>query len=120
MVAGYAVGARLTLAAYLYLVPRYGLWGAAYATIASETLIAILTFGAVYRESGARPSFTVAMKAIVSSVVMYLVITRLPSLHVLASIAVGVVVYFSMMLVLRGITREELRSLIPHKSPDLR
>jgi len=120
MVAGYALVAVLTVGAYLYLVPRYGLWGAAYATIASETLIAILTFATVYRESRALPSLMIAMKSLVASVVMYLVLTHLPSLHVLASIAVGILVYFSIMLVTRGITLQELRALVPHKSPDLR
>jgi O-antigen/teichoic acid export membrane protein len=120
MVAGYALVAVLTVAAYLYLVPRYGLWGAAYATIASESFIALLTFVTVYRESGARPTFMIVAKSVVASVVMYLVITRLPSLPVLASIVVGAFVYFGVMLAVRGITMEELRALVPHRSPDLR
>jgi O-antigen/teichoic acid export membrane protein len=115
MVYGYAATAVLTIAAYLYLIPRYGLWGAAFATIASETLIAILTFATVYGAAKVRPSFVIAAKALACSLVMYGALVLLPPWNVVVLVLIGSVVYLALMILVRGITKEELRSLIPHR-----
>lgn len=120
MVWGYAATAALTTIAYLYLIPRWGILGAAWATVVSETFMLALTFWMVMRTSGARPRLVVATKAVAASMAMYALLKWLPPMGALPSIAVGAASYAVLALALRAVTLADLRALIPHRSPDLR
>lgn len=116
MIWGYVGVAILSIIGYLWLIPLYGMYGAAYVTIFSELLIALITFLVVSRVSQARPSLMVTLKALVSATIMFFVIQYLPAMHVLLSIIIGALVYLGLMIFLRGIKTKELKLLISNGS----
>lgn len=79
IIRAYALTAVLSLVGYFILIPSYGGFGAAIVTIASETLIALLTFVTVYLSSRARPSFVVFGKALFACIGMFIVVRALPA-----------------------------------------
>ncbi|MBM5789879.1 flippase [Candidatus Parcubacteria bacterium] len=111
MVWGYAGVAVLTLIGYFLFIPPYGMWGAAWMTLFSELLIALITFTVVYRVARVRPQWSVALKALFASLVMYALLRFFPSGSVLVDIVMGTIVYVLAMLALGGIKREEIRAL---------
>lgn len=115
MMWGYAGTAILSVIAYLIVIPRAGIYGAAWVTIVSETIVALLTFFVVYASSRALPSLRVTIKALVASLVMYLTLRALPAWPVLVAVTVGAGVYVGMLFALRAITLEKLRALLPSR-----
>lgn len=120
MVWGYAMTAVVTTIAYFYAIPRWGILGAAWATVISETFMLALTFFMVLRTSGARPRLAVTLKATVAAIAMYALLKMLPPMGAFLSVAVGAACYAALVLALRAITTDDLRALIPHRVPDLR
>ncbi len=114
MTLGYVFVAIVSISGYLWLIPDYGMWGAIWVTLVSEALIAIITFTVVWRVSGAWPSITALLKALMAGGVMYLVLQPM-NVHVIIDLIVGAVVYGGSLLALRAITIKELKSLIPSK-----
>ncbi len=113
MIAGYAVTAVITLAGYLYAVPRFGMYGAAWMTVFSEAFITILTFIVVYRTANARPHAGAFGKALLGAAVMAFFLLTKPSFHVLLDIFLGALVYLITLFFLKGITKEDVRLFIP-------
>ncbi|MBU0646443.1 flippase [Patescibacteria group bacterium] len=116
MIWGYVAVAVLSIIGYLWLIPLYGMYGAAYVTIFSELLIALITFLMVWRVSQALPSLLVTLKALVSAAIMFGVIQSLPSLPVLLTVLIGALVYLGLMIFLRGLNPKELKLLIADQS----
>lgn len=111
MIWGYAAAAVVATAGYLWLIPIYGAWGAATVTLVSEILIAIVTYLVVSRASGARPTFTVMMKALACAALMYGVLAVLPTVHVAIDITVGAATYLASMVAIGGIDIKKIREL---------
>lgn len=111
MIFGYAAAAVVATVGYLTLIPRYGAWGAATVTLVSEILIAVITFVVVRRASGAKPSFTVALKALACAALMYGTLSLLPPIHVLVDVLVGAAVYLASMVAIGGIDIKKIREL---------
>ncbi len=108
MMFGYATTAVVAVVGYAFAIPRFGMFGAAWVTLLSEALIATLTFILVVRVSGAWPRLTIAAKALTASVLMYVVLSVLPSLPVLAEVAVGATVYAAALLGTGGVTWSQI------------
>ena len=113
MIFGYAATAVLTLAGYFYFIPNFGMQGAAWMTVFSESLIAILTLALVYYITKAAPNPRVLIKVCVASLMMFLCLNALPPMHVLFQIAIGGIVYLLILILLKGIHRDDINVLIP-------
>lgn len=111
MIWGYAAAAVVATAGYLWLIPTYGAWGAASVTLVSEILIAVITYLVVARASGARPTFTVALKALACAALMYGVLAALPDIHVAIDVTVGAAAYAASMVAVGGIDIKKIREL---------
>ncbi|OGL98129.1 hypothetical protein A2304_03560 [Candidatus Uhrbacteria bacterium RIFOXYB2_FULL_57_15] len=111
MIWGYAAAAVVATAGYLTFIPRYGAWGAAFVTLISEMLIAIITYLVVSRASGAKPTFTVAIKAFACAALMYGIVSVLPDTHVLIDVTVGVAAYAASMVAIGGIDMKKIREI---------
>jgi len=111
MIWGYAAAAVVATTGYLVLIPRYGAWGAASVTLVSEILIALITYFVVSRASNARPTFTVAVKALACAALMYGVLAVLPPISVLLDVAVGAAIYGSSMVAIGGIDIKKIREM---------
>ncbi len=99
----YGSDAALSLAAYLILIPMFGMVAAAWSTVASELYAAIILGAIVIRTTQIRFNFSVVWRALVSTSVMVGAVLVLASLDipVVASVACGVVVYGVALFLLR-------------------
>ncbi len=115
MIWGYATGAVLTLIGYVYFIPLYGMTGAAWMTVFSETLIALITFTVVYRTVHSAPHPKVLLKVCAASAIMYAFLRFIPSTNVLLAIFFGAVVYAIVLVALKGISMEDAKILLPER-----
>jgi O-antigen/teichoic acid export membrane protein len=97
----------------LILIPSYSYVGSAFATIAAEGFLLIAYIYLTARYLYVLPLQKIIVKPIISSGVMALVIYILPGMHIFLLIPIGVIVYFGMMYVLRGFSKEDI-SLLKH------
>lgn len=111
MIWGYVAVAIITLIGYFLFIPRYGMWGAAWMTLMSECLIALITFLVVYKVAKITPSFVVTGKALVASSMMFIVLKFVTLPSVLLDLLLATVVYLLVMLLIKGIRIEELKAL---------
>lgn len=109
---GYILVAIVAVTGYLWLIPEYGMWGAVWVTLASEALIALLTFTVVHVTSGALPNLMVTAKALIAGGVMYLTLLPLSNTHVIVTILVGALVYSIALVLLKAVRLNELKALI--------
>jgi len=115
MIWGYGITAIIAIIGYIILIPMYGMWGAVTVTIFSELLVTIIAFIMVWKTSKAVPKIVVPIKAILASAVMYWILISLPTMNVLISIIIGVIVYFIIMLAIQGVRWQDLHQLLPQK-----
>ncbi len=112
MMWGYIITAIVAVAGYLIFIPKYGMWGAAWMTLISESMIAIWTFVVVYKAAKILPNFIVTAKVILASAMMYLLLIKLPeNWPILINIALAAVFYFVILLLVRAIKTEYLAQL---------
>lgn len=112
MILGYALVAAMALAAYAFLIPRYGMWGAAWTTVFSEVLMAILTAMVVIRGSGAAPRYGNFFRILLSAGVAALGMVFLRDVHWLAALTIGAALYGGCLYMTGVFTRELLRDLL--------
>lgn len=103
MIWGYVLTAVVALVGYFLLIPPFGIVAAAWVTVASETLINVLTAIVVIRTTRWFPNIVVFSKAVASSIIMSLVILSLPSTHVIITILIGMASYAVAIVALGGI-----------------
>ncbi len=115
MVWGYAITAVITLVGYLYFIPRFGYWGAAWMTVFSETMIVIWSAILVYVSIRFFPSLKIFVKAVPAAAIMGFVAWRIIDWPVVAILCVSVVIYFSFLYLFGGIRKEILRQLVSLK-----
>ncbi|MBI2475605.1 flippase [Candidatus Uhrbacteria bacterium] len=108
---GYVSVAVATVVGYYIFIPKFGMWGAAWMTLFSEWMIALITFLVVYKITKVQLRFVIAGKAIFASAVMYLFLRFVPSLSVLVDILFAAILYLAIMLVIKGIKMEDIRAL---------
>jgi O-antigen/teichoic acid export membrane protein len=108
---GYVGVAIVTVVGYFLFIPKFGMWGAAWMTLFSEWLIALITFSVVYKVTKVKLHFVVASKAIFASAIMYLFLRFVPSLSVLVDILIAGILYLAIMLLTKGIKMEDVRAL---------
>lgn len=111
MTLAYAFVALLSVVAYVYFIPRYGAWAAAWITLGSETLIAVLAYLVVTQASQTQINLRVFWRAAVASLVMVVGLLIIPSPHAFVSVIIGVVIYAASIAVLGGPKPQDLVAL---------
>ena len=115
----YFAVAVLTVVGYLYFIPRFGMFGAAWMTLGAELLIGAISFIVVARVGSHLPSLTILLKAAAASLLMYLTLTVLPtSFHVLLDILLASLAYFVALFAFGGFKPVAVFKLfLPEKPP---
>ncbi len=114
----YIVTAVATFILYFLTIPRFGAVGAAWSTVASETMIATMTTTMVLRHTKFSPRWRNALVYLLAAVVMTLGVwwtaARVDVGHglLIALVLGGVVVYGAIVVALGGIKKETLRTLL--------
>lgn len=100
---------------YFIFIPRFSYFGAAWVTIYSEACIAGLMFFLVWKYTKFMPKLNIALKALVASLLMGLVIFFLNKYQVdniFITILLGISSYFIFLYLLKGLDKNNLLSLI--------
>lgn len=116
MIWGYALVAFLSLISYLIFIPRYSYWGAAWVTVFSEGLVALLTFLVVFRTTRLFPSGKIIAKSLLASALMSLLIYFLKEINLLVIIVGAGAFYFVVLYFLKGYTKETLIEIFKLRS----
>lgn len=104
--------ALLSIAMNLVLIPRFSYIGTAWTTVATEMLIAILTFFIVFRAMKLRPRFSVLWKVLLAGALMGGVLWVLGSDSAILNILVGGVVYAGVVFGLRAFRIQDVQSIV--------
>jgi len=110
----FAIVAVLGLIGYFTLIPRYGVYGAAATTIATEFCAGILLIGGSFKFANFFPSLKNILKIIFASIAMALSVYNIPAPHVLISIFYGALIYGIIILVLQAVRFETLKEIFSY------
>jgi O-antigen/teichoic acid export membrane protein len=108
----YLIVAIVSLTGYLIFIPKYSYFGAAWMTIASEFMVTTLAGLIVCLTAKIWPSFRLFGKALISAGVMALVLHFMAGSNLFLLIAIAALVYFVVLYLLKGITKEMLLEVL--------
>jgi O-antigen/teichoic acid export membrane protein len=106
---------------YLILIPKFSYLGAASATVYSEVVIAILSAYIVWHQTRFLPNFKIVFKSIIAAVLMGFFLYLIPSHYyyqwswLLLSIVLSSALYFAILYLLKGVTKNDLQILLNKK-----
>lgn len=108
----YISDAILTTAAYLILIPRFGMYGAAWATIFSEFYagVALMILAGYY--SSFIPRFKSFTKIVLASLIMAAVIFKLQPANIAVSILLGATTYGLCVLLFKIVSKETISEIL--------
>jgi O-antigen/teichoic acid export membrane protein len=115
MIWGYFLGTLIGLTVYFLLIPKYSYYGAAVGTLMVEVFVAAFAYILTSKQSGFFPSFVLLFKALAASLPTILLFHFL-HFPWLIETAVGLVIYFLALLVLRAIPKEFFEQLLKSSS----
>jgi O-antigen/teichoic acid export membrane protein len=105
-------GAITNILLNLILIPTYGLYGAAIATVVAYIIILLISIFFTTKFTPIKISYfkvaSIFLLAGLSSALMYFVIIRpeIYNLHIVLSVAIGALVYFLSLIILKKITKQ--------------
>lgn len=106
MIWGYAAVAVISLLGYIFLIPKYSFWAAAWITVFSEGVIAFLTFFVVYKTTKIIPRGKILLKSIFASIVMSFAIFSFQGMNLGIVFSLACVVYFVALYLIGGFSKE--------------
>ena len=102
----------INLGLNLLLVPRFGFAGAAQATLATELCLFGLCAWYIRGGMGAASLWRQALKPAMAALIMALALHHTPALMLPMRMALGGVIYFGVLVLMRGFSRAELMELL--------
>lgn len=113
LIALYAANAAVTLAAYLWAIPRWGMWAAAYLTIASEVITLLGAAWVVWRQTKFLPRLAASARSLIAGLVLYAALVPLASVPVLLRLTLGGALYLGLGVLLGVVPRSALLTWRP-------
>ena len=114
----YGVDAVLSVIAYFYFIPRYGVYGAAGVTVASEFFAGAALLILTARATKLWPSFATAVKISSAALIMGLTVYRAQPLNIFLSILLGAIIYAGLILLLKVTSLDAIKNIL-QPSPQL-
>lgn len=99
------INAILSVIGYLIFIPRYGYWGAAWMTVASELLILITALWVIKKTLGFTPSLNRSLRVLAASGVMALILYFIPTQNVFLLTGAGMFTYGIALFAFKGVDR---------------
>ena len=112
MVKFYLANAVTALILYLIFIPLYSYWAAAIITVATEIFIALSAFGVLRKNIGLSLLTSSCKKSLTASLVMALILWLLGSQNLIVLIIIGLLVYFYLLYLLKGIDKKTVLEII--------
>lgn len=116
MVGVYLLVAASGLAGYLYFIPRFSYWGAAWMTVATEALVAGLVIALVLRTTATRLRIGGFLKIALASVVMASMLWPIREQALWITLPVAAAVYGIAVMGLRVVSWREVKDILYAKS----
>lgn len=113
LIALYAANAAVTLTAYLWAIPRWGMWAAAYLTIASEVITLLGAAWVVWRQTKFLPRLAASARSLLAGLVLYAALVPLAGVPVLLRLALGGALYLGLGVLLGVVPRSALLAWRP-------
>lgn len=109
----YGVGAVVNVGTNFIFIPRYSYWGAAGTTVLTEILVTVLMIVVIYKVLGSFFfSFGLLSKIALATLAMGGFLWLNSSWHPLILGLAGVIVYFGVLYLVKGISKDDLAKLI--------
>jgi O-antigen/teichoic acid export membrane protein len=108
----YGTAAFLTFAGYLYFIPKFGYWGAAWMTVFSEVLIMVWSAIVLYLAIKFFPSLKIFIKTIPAALIMAGAIYFLPQWHVFFQLLISGLIYFPVLYLFGGFEKETVMAIV--------
>lgn len=108
----YIATAIVTLAAYVLLIPRYGIWAAAWLTVFSEGCVALGATLLILRLSKTTWHPAAALKAVFAALLMTAIMWPLRHLPLLIPILAGMTSYVLLILAFGAVSKDTLKELL--------
>lgn len=105
------IGAVVNIVMNLLLIPRFSLVGAAIATLVTQITCLMLACYIVGRASGMRLLANSTIRPVIASAIMGAFVFWLSNLHIILLIFLAVIIYFLVLYMLGGITKEDRETL---------
>lgn len=105
------LGALVNVILNLFLIPLYGMMGAAVATIFAESIILCLGYFYVKKLVIQCHIFKHLVKPTISSIIMFLCLIKLAKPGLFMKLSVGIGIYFLVLVLLRGIPFKDIQRL---------
>ncbi len=112
MIKFYIINAVLSIAGYLYFIPKYSFWGAAWMTVFTEMFILVTAGYVMARNINFFPRLKLFYKSILASLIMAIPLYLLPNLNFAFAVCLGALVYFSALYLLRGFDKRLILEMI--------
>jgi O-antigen/teichoic acid export membrane protein len=93
----------------ILLIPRFGIRGAAAATVFSEIIAGSWSFVLLRKHNSLRYIANLIIKALAASLIMAFVVTRFPNLHILLRVLSGIATYAIGLIVFRGFNSADIK-----------
>ncbi len=111
----YVSNAVITLIGYLIFIPMYGMYGAAWMTVFSELYAGLLLWATIKHYSQEKLQLKTFAKIILASAVMGGVLLLVSELNIFILILLGMIVYGSVIILTKGISKETIKEIITIK-----
>jgi O-antigen/teichoic acid export membrane protein len=107
-----AIGVVVNIGLNLALIPPYGAFGAAWATVATEAAVNFLALLVAFRALDFRPALSAPLRAVLAAAAMTGVAALLAPLGFVVALLVAVPVYVVALVLLGAIAPDEIRDLL--------
>lgn len=116
MLWGYSAVAIVSLTLYVTLIPIYSYWAAAAVTVLAEVAIFMIAYSICYRTSHKGVNLKGLGKALVATLAMVALLVAVPDINLFFSIILGGLVYFAVLFLFGGISRQQIIEIMALRS----
>ncbi len=110
MMWGYGFIAIFSLLAYIFLIPIYSYWAAAYITIISEFAILFLSYWIVLKTTKIKLKLNTLLKSLFASLSMGTLLYFFNIYNLFLNILIGGIIYFSLLILTKAISTKTLKN----------
>lgn len=108
----YISDAIITTIAYFIFIPKYGIYGAAGVSIFSELFAGLALMLLANHYANFTPRFKSLGKIILASIIMGAIVYKLQPTNILISVLTGVLVYGTLVMLFKIISKETLKEIV--------
>ncbi len=108
----YIFAVFMAMLGYFLLIPGSSYWGAALVTVLVELFIAISSFFVIWKNIKLNLDFNILKKSFISAFVMGIIGFFIKDVHVLLSVFILIIIYFSCLYIFKGLSKEDIKNII--------